>query len=53
MNLWLDKPYFQALKDLTFFKSVHVNSITHTVEWDGERDLCPDMLYIDSKDVDD
>lgn len=51
MNSWLDKPYFQQLKDLAFFRSVHVNKITHTVEWDGGRDLCPDMLYTDSKDV--
>lgn len=52
MKPWLDKPYFQPLKDLAFFRRVRVNPTTHTVEWDGERDLCADMLYEDSKDAD-
>jgi hypothetical protein len=48
---WLDKPYFQPLKEISFFRNVWVNPITRTVEWEGERDLCPDMLYEDSQPV--
>jgi hypothetical protein len=51
MTAWLDKPYFQPLRELSFFRSVRVNPVTRTVEWDGERDLCPDMLYENSHPV--
>jgi Protein of unknown function (DUF2442) len=36
---------FRALGDPRTFKSVRVNSETGTVEWPGEVDLDPEVLY--------
>jgi len=36
---------FQAWKEIDFFNSAHINPETHTVEWEGGIDLCPDNLY--------
>ena len=39
------KGVFSAWEDENFFKSVRINPNTHTVEWEGGIDLCPDNLY--------
>lgn len=36
---------FEAWRDVSFFNSAHIIPITHTVEWEGGIDLCPDNLY--------
>lgn len=48
------KPYlgtgiFAALKDQTLFRSVHISF--DTVEWVNGADLCPEVLYEDSRPV--
>ncbi len=39
------KGVFAKLRDRDYFYSVRVNPETHTVEWPGGLDLCPDRLY--------
>jgi hypothetical protein len=49
------KPYlatgiFAALKDSALFRSVHVSF--DTVEWVNGADLCPEVLYAESRPID-
>lgn len=44
---YLDKGIFVALKDINRFKKVKV--AYGTVNWEGELDLAPETLYIESK----
>ena len=39
------KGVFSVWKDVNFFNSVYINKESHTVEWKGNIDLCPDTLY--------
>ncbi len=39
------KGVFKAWQDEEFFNSIRINEETHTVEWEGGIDLCPDNLY--------
>jgi len=43
----LDKPVFQPLRDMEFFKKVHI-IYDYTIAWNDEIDMCPDSLYLDS-----
>lgn len=45
------KPYIQGdwfseLKDLDYFKTVHVAGLS--IEWEHGQDICPDDLYVNS-----
>ena len=41
----LDGEVFKPLKDLSNFKSVHVNSDLDTIVWKNGADMSPDYLY--------
>lgn len=41
----LDGEVFEPLKDITNFKSVHVNRELDTVVWNNGADMSPDFLY--------
>lgn len=43
----LDKPRWQELKDERLFRLVKVYD--GTVQWPGQRDICPCYLYNDSQ----
>ena len=38
-------PVFEPLKDLSFFKSLKVNTDIDTVAWPNDADFSPDFLY--------
>ncbi len=44
---FLDKGIFSQLKDIKLFNTVHVSF--DTIEWTNGADLCPEMLYNESK----
>ena len=41
----LDGEVFEPLKNLTNFKSVHVNPDLDTIVWENGADMSPDFLY--------
>src|SRR5229473_2294673 len=41
----LDGEVFEPLKDLSNFKSVHLNSDLDTIVWQNGADMSPDFLY--------
>ena len=43
MKPYLNKGVFKKLKDIDFFKTVHVSF--GTVSWDDDIDLCADSIY--------
>jgi len=43
----LDFGVFQELKDKNYFEQVTV--LDGAVAWPHEQDICPDILYLDSK----
>lgn len=43
---YLDKGFFQELKDPTLFNSVR--PVLGSVQWQNGQDFCPDTLYEDS-----
>jgi len=47
----LDKPVFQPLKNKNLFKKVHV-VYDYTIGWNDDIDMCPDSLYMQSKNID-
>ncbi|BED92751.1 MAG: DUF2442 domain-containing protein [Candidatus Paraimprobicoccus trichonymphae] len=47
MKSQLDDWYYEPLKNIEFFKTVHI--ARHTVVWNGEIDICPEDLYESSK----
>lgn len=49
MNPLLDKGIFRELQNIGYFRCARVNG--GTVEWPNEQDICPDVLYMDSKPV--
>ncbi len=36
---------YQPLENPEFFRQVHVNNDSGTVEWPNGLDICPDLLY--------
>ena len=42
---YLDGEIFEPLKDIDYFKTVHVNSDIDTIVWDNDADMSPDFLY--------
>lgn len=49
MNPYLSIGIFRELKDASKFKSVKVSF--DTIEWENEADLDPEMLYNESKKI--
>lgn len=49
MNPYLNIGIFRELKDVSKFNSVKVSF--DTIEWDNEADLDPEMLYNESKKI--
>lgn len=47
MNPFLDKGIFKQLRDTKVFNTVHVSF--DTIEWTNGADLCPELLYKESK----
>jgi hypothetical protein len=43
---YLDKGFFQELKNLNVFNSV--SPFLGSVQWKNGQDFCPDTLYLDS-----
>ncbi len=43
---YLDKGFFQELRDLSVFNSV--KPVLGSVQWQNGQDFCPDTLYEDS-----
>ncbi len=41
----LDGEVFEPLKDLSIFRTVHVNSDLDTIVWDNGADMSPHFLY--------
>ena len=41
----LDGQMFEPLRDLSNFKSVHLNSELDTIVWNNGADMSPDFLY--------
>ena len=41
----LDGGVFESLKDMSNFKSVHLNSDLDTIVWKNGADMSPDFLY--------
>ena len=44
----LDFGVFKELKDINYFKQA--KALDGTVVWPHEQDICPDTLYLESKD---
>jgi Protein of unknown function (DUF2442) len=42
---------FYPFRDLEFFKSVKLDKKLGTIVWPNGADLCPDVLYMEGKDV--
>ena len=42
---YLDGEVFEPLKDMSNFKSVHLNSDLDTIVWKNGADMSPDFLY--------
>jgi len=49
MKPYLTKGLFKQLKDVALFNTAHVSF--DTVEWDNEADFDPEVLYAQSKKV--
>lgn len=49
MNKHLDFGVFQELKNINYFKKAKVQF--GTVSWPNNQDICPDTLYLDSKNL--
>jgi len=41
----LDGEVFEPLRDMSYFKSVHINSDLDTIVWNNGADMSPDFLY--------
>jgi len=41
----LDGEMFEPLKDVKFFKTVHVHPELDTIVWKNGADICPDFLF--------
>ena len=41
----LDGEVFEPLRDVGYFKTVHVNHELDTIVWDNGADLSPEFLY--------
>ncbi|MBI4579653.1 MAG: DUF2442 domain-containing protein [Planctomycetes bacterium] len=40
---------FEPLKDLAYFRQVSVNAEIGTIVWPNGADICPDVLYAESR----
>ena len=50
MNPYLQAGIFKELQDVSLFNSVRVSF--DTIEWDNEADMDPEVLYMESKPMD-
>lgn len=39
------KGYLKALKNVDFFKKVHLDDCTYTICWPNGAEFCPDVLH--------
>lgn len=49
MKPYLDKGIFRELKDFSLFNSV--KPFLGSIQWKNGQDLCPDTLYLESKNA--
>ncbi len=49
LNRWLKGPIFSKLKDRELFNHVAIDEIAGTVCWPNGIDLCPDVVYEQTK----
>jgi hypothetical protein len=49
MKPYIDKGFFKQLQDKSYFRSVR--TYMDSIKWQGGQDLCPDTLYLDSRDI--
>jgi hypothetical protein len=47
MNPYIKKGFFKQLQNEDYFKKV--KPFLGSVQWENGQDLCPDMLYLESK----
>jgi len=47
---YLEKGFFNQLKDKSYFKNVR--PFMDSIQWQNGQDFCPDMLYLDSRELD-
>ena len=40
-----DNVYLKPLRDIEFFKKVHLDESKYTIYWPNGADFCPDVLY--------
>ncbi len=45
------KGYLRLLKDVEFFKKVHLDDCKYSICWPNGADFCPDVLYEVGQDV--
>lgn len=46
---YLDKGIFKELKEMSLFRAVR--PFLGSIQWPSGQDFCPDVLYLDSKNV--
>jgi len=46
---WLDGPIFSKLKDKEIFNHVAIDEVAGTVSWSNGIDICPDVIYSQTK----
>ncbi len=49
MKPWLDKEIFSPLKNISIFNNVNV--MYGSISWNDEIDICPDTLYLESREI--
>ena len=49
MKPYIDKGFFKQLQDRSYFNTV--KPFMDSIQWQNGQDLCPDTLYLDSKEV--
>lgn len=45
LALYLDGEIFEPLKDISYFRTVRVDSELDTIVWENGADMSPDFLY--------
>jgi len=50
---WINEggAYVLPLRDIDYFKKVHMDEFNYTICWPNGADFCPDVLYETGKDI--